>query len=139
MNGIGDEMDKIVAEIEKECNIHIERFNVRKNKHHASLRQILSNGSTSVPFLYHRESRQAVRGVASKEKVRAWAKGRWVESALTIEEEADEKKENAKKGPPMNMEDESDEPDDSADAFSLMEFKGKKQLREEAAAKRQQQ
>lgn len=129
-------MDKIVSEVEKELKVKIQKYNVRKNVHHSALRQMIGDntgagGGTSVPFLYHRESRQTIRGVASKEKVRAWAKGRWVESSLTLEEGGDDKKE--KKEPPIDaMGIEDDEEPEGNDAFSLMEVKGKKAMREKA-------
>ena len=137
-------MDKIVAEVEKELKVKIQRFNVRKNIQHCSLRQLIGDntggaGGTSVPFLYHRESRQTIRGVATKEKVSAWAKGRWVESGLSlVGDDGDEKEQKEPPIEAMDMEDE-DEDELGSGGFSMMEMKGKKAMREQAQEESQKQ
>lgn len=155
-----NEMDEIVSDIEKELKIKVQKFNVRRDDKAVSLRQMIGESTgmgagISVPFLYHRESRQIIHGVASKEKVRSWAKGRWVGSSLMLDEENDlfgssndeSKKKGGKEAPldALGIEDEEEEEerDSAGGKFDLMEFKGRKalrdQAREEAIQKRRQQ
>lgn len=132
-----NKMDKIVSEVERELSKSgqkIVRLNVRKNPLHLKLNQMLG-GNGCVPFLYHRESCQKIKGVASKDKVMDWARGRWVESTLSLEENLMDEKNNQNEPPLEAIQDQQEaeeekEIEENGNAIQLTELKGKKALRE---------
>merc|ERR1712176_693961 len=75
-----DEMEKIVADVEKELDVTVQRFDVLRDRFARRLYEKIDEieyvGDT--PLLYHRESRQSIYGMDDKSRVRAWAKGRWL-------------------------------------------------------------
>eukprot|EP00568_Trieres_chinensis_P001084 CAMPEP_0183309262 /NCGR_PEP_ID=MMETSP0160_2-20130417/24696_1 /TAXON_ID=2839 ORGANISM="Odontella Sinensis, Strain Grunow 1884" /NCGR_SAMPLE_ID=MMETSP0160_2 /ASSEMBLY_ACC=CAM_ASM_000250 /LENGTH=194 /DNA_ID=CAMNT_0025473261 /DNA_START=81 /DNA_END=665 /DNA_ORIENTATION=- len=74
-----DYMEKVVSDIEKELGMRAERFDIVRDRTSRILYdKIDSAGKQQMPMLYHRESRQVVYGPTDKNRVRAWAKGRWL-------------------------------------------------------------
>lgn len=81
-----DEMEKVVSEVEKELGVNVERLDVVRDPTAEATWSVLTQRRP--PFLYNRESCQVVYvdGVKSesspidKERVRAWAKGRFLPS-----------------------------------------------------------
>ena len=98
-----DEMEKVIKEVERELGVRVERLNILKEPGAEAILATLTKRSP--PFLYHRESLQVVHvpGATSrkrkgndeddeeisskranaaskidKERVRAWAKGRYL-------------------------------------------------------------
>ena len=83
-----DEMEKVVSEVEKELGVKVERFDIMRDASAEATMSILTQRRP--PFLYNRESCQTVyvSGVSDgeksetstidKERVRAWAKGRFL-------------------------------------------------------------
>lgn len=79
-----DAMEKIVSEVERELDVHVERLDVARDPTAEATMQLLTQRRP--PFLYHRESCQVVAVPSSsdkktaapidKDRVRAWAKGR---------------------------------------------------------------
>ena len=71
-------MEKVVRSLEKEQGIHIERLDIMRDRHARKLYEKLVEGNLRSPFplLYHRESLQRVYGLAEKDLVRSWSKGR---------------------------------------------------------------
>jgi len=86
-----DAMEKTVREIEKELGVRVERMDILRKPENEALLALLTQQRTP-PFLYHRESCQTVyltptKGSSSagrkkvyvnKDRVRAWAKGRFL-------------------------------------------------------------
>jgi hypothetical protein len=79
-----DEMEKVVSEVEKELGVHVERLDVLRDPGAEATMSVLTQRRP--PFLYNRESCQTmyVQGGSTapvdKERVRAWAKGRFLPS-----------------------------------------------------------
>ncbi|KAL3757515.1 hypothetical protein ACHAWU_010147 [Discostella pseudostelligera] len=73
-----DKMDKIIKKLEKEQNIQVERLDIMRDRYARKLYEKLVEGDLRSPFplLYHRESLQRVYGLADKDLVRSWSKGR---------------------------------------------------------------
>jgi len=85
-----DAMEKTVREIEKELGVRVERMDILRKPENEALLALLAQQRTP-PLLYHRESCQTVyltptKGSSSagkkvyvnKDRVRAWAKGRYL-------------------------------------------------------------
>ena len=86
-----DAMEKVVSEVEKELGVTVERLDVVRDPGAEATMSVLTQRRP--PYLYHRESCQVVYvpGVSDgkkdstsppidKERVRAWAKGRFLPS-----------------------------------------------------------
>lgn len=74
-----DFVGKMVSQVEKELGVKVERLDVLKDRNARMLYDKIDVGSKQqLPMLYHRESRQSVLGMTDKNRVRAWAKGRWL-------------------------------------------------------------
>lgn len=74
-----DFVEQMVSEVEKELGIKVERFDVMRDRNARLLYDKLDvQSKQQLPLLYHRESRQSVFGLTDKNRVRAWAKGRWL-------------------------------------------------------------
>jgi hypothetical protein len=73
-----DGMEKVVKSLEKEQGIRVERLDIMRDRAARSLYDKLVEGNLRSPFplLYHRESLQRVYGLADKDLVRSWSKGR---------------------------------------------------------------
>eukprot|EP00956_Cyclotella_meneghiniana_P004572 scaffold5636_cov73-Cyclotella_meneghiniana.AAC.4 len=71
-------MEKIVRLIEKETGVCVERLDIMRDRAAKKLYEKLIEGNLRSPFplLYHRESLQRVYGLADKDLVRSWSKGR---------------------------------------------------------------
>ena len=71
-------MEKIVRSVEKETGLHVERLDIMRDRAAKKLYEKLIEGNLRSPFplLYHRESLQRVYGLADKDLVRSWSKGR---------------------------------------------------------------
>lgn len=71
-------MESIIKKLEKEQSIHVERLDIMRDRHARKLYEKLVEGNLRTPFplLYHRESLQRVYGLADKDLVRSWSKGR---------------------------------------------------------------
>ena len=71
-------MEKIVRLIEKETGARVERLDIMRDRAAKKLYEKLIEGNLRSPFplLYHRESLQRVYGLADKDLVRSWSKGR---------------------------------------------------------------
>ena len=71
-------MEKIVKSIEKETGVHVQRLDIMRDRAAKKLYEKLveNNLRSSFPLLYHRESLQRVYGLADKDLVRSWSKGR---------------------------------------------------------------
>ena len=71
-------MDKIIKKLEKEQNIQVDRLDIMRDRYARKLYEKLVEGDLRSPFplLYHRESLQRVYGLADKDLVRSWSKGR---------------------------------------------------------------
>ena len=71
-------MEKIVRSIEKETGVCVERLDIMRDSAAKKLYEKLIEGNLRSPFplLYHRESLQRVYGLADKDLVRSWSKGR---------------------------------------------------------------
>ena len=71
-------MEKIVRLIEKETGVRVERLDIMRDRAANKLYEKLIEGNLRSPFplLYHRESLQRVYGLADKDLVRSWSKGR---------------------------------------------------------------
>lgn len=71
-------MEKIVRSVEKETGLHVERLYIMRDRTAKKLYEKLIEGNLRSPFplLYHRESLQRVYGLADKDLVRSWSKGR---------------------------------------------------------------
>ena len=71
-------MESIIRKLEKEQSIHVERLDIMRDRHARKLYEKLVEGNLRTPFplLYHRESLQRVYGLADKDLVRSWSKGR---------------------------------------------------------------
>ena len=71
-------MEKIVRLIEKETGVRVERLDIMRDRAAKKLYEKLIEGNLRSPFplLYHRESLQRVYGLADKDLVRSWSKGR---------------------------------------------------------------
>jgi hypothetical protein len=80
-----DEMDKIVRSVEKELDVKVERLDILRDRFARNLYEKIDEVEFrgKVPLLYHRESLQSIYGLDTKERVRAWAKGRWLPSKLS--------------------------------------------------------
>lgn len=75
---IGDSMEKMIKSLEKEQGVHVERLDIMRDRAARKLYEKLVEGNLRSPFplLYHRESLQRVYGLAEKDLVRSWSKGR---------------------------------------------------------------
>ena len=74
-----DYMEGVVSSVERELNVRAQRFDVVRDRTARILfDKIDSSGKQIMPMLYNRESRQIVRGPVDGNRVRAWAKGRWL-------------------------------------------------------------
>ena len=74
-----DFVENMVSQIEKELGVKVERFDVMRDPKARVLYDKLDTQSKQqLPLLYHRESRQSVYGLTDKNRVRSWAKGRWL-------------------------------------------------------------
>lgn len=74
-----DFVEKMVSQVEKELGVRVERFDVMRDRNARLLFDKLDvQSKQQLPLLYHRESRQSVFGLTDKNRVRAWAKGRWL-------------------------------------------------------------
>lgn len=122
-----DFVERMVSQIEKELGVKVERFDVMRDPKARVLYDKLDTQSKQqLPLLYHRESRQSVYGLTDKNRVRSWAKGRWLsgdykptlpaEFFSVTEEDGDELEEE------MMMEDDSD--------LTPLQRKGKEAMRE---------
>ncbi len=71
-------MEKIIKKFEKEQGIQVERLDIMRDRYARKLYEKLVEGNLRTPFplLYHRESLQRVYGLADKDLVRSWSKGR---------------------------------------------------------------
>lgn len=80
-----DEMEKIVRKVEKELNVKVERLDILRDRFARNLYEKIDEVEFKgkVPLLYHRESLQSIYGLDTKERVRAWAKGRWLPSKMS--------------------------------------------------------
>eukprot|EP00558_Chaetoceros_sp_UNC1202_P004510 CAMPEP_0197233006 /NCGR_PEP_ID=MMETSP1429-20130617/1183_1 /TAXON_ID=49237 /ORGANISM="Chaetoceros sp., Strain UNC1202" /LENGTH=177 /DNA_ID=CAMNT_0042691177 /DNA_START=95 /DNA_END=628 /DNA_ORIENTATION=+ len=75
-----DAMEKVVKSVEKELNTKVQRLDILKDRFARNLYEKIDEIEFrgKVPLLYHRESRQSIYGLDTKERVKAWAKGRWL-------------------------------------------------------------
>lgn len=86
-----DAMEATVREIEKELGVRVERLDVLRQPASEAVLAILTQRNP--PFLYHRESCQTVHMAPRKEgpiavdkdKIRAWAKGRYLPVSRMME------------------------------------------------------
>jgi hypothetical protein len=139
-----DALEASVQEVEKELGVRVERLDILKNP--AAEAALAALTSKSPPFLYHRESCQHVHlqpaaGEASssssakpyvdKERVRAWAKGRFLTSPAASR--------GAKVKPPtVNIQDETAmEQEELLEDMTLtpLQLKGKEAIRERTEAR----
>ena len=76
-------MEKVVSEVEKELNIRVQRFDIKRDRMARKLYEKIDEIEFvgEVPLLYHRESRQSIYGLDRKSRVKAWAKGRWLSTS----------------------------------------------------------
>lgn len=74
----GDDMEKIITSLEKETGMKVQRLDIMRDRAARKLYEKLVEGNlrSPFPFLYHRESLQRVYGLADKDLVRSWSKGR---------------------------------------------------------------
>mmetsp|Transcript_8560 Transcript_8560/g.11807 ORF Transcript_8560/g.11807 Transcript_8560/m.11807 type:complete len:164 (-) Transcript_8560:208-699(-) len=84
-----DKMEKIVSAVEKEMNVKVQRFDVLRDRMSRKLYEKIIEGEIGdrermFPMLYHRESRQKVFGLSDPERVKSWAKGRWLPPDETV-------------------------------------------------------
>jgi hypothetical protein len=140
-----DALEASVQEVEQELGVRVERLDILKNP--AAEAALAALTSKSPPFLYHRESCQHVHlqpatGEASassakpyvdKERVRAWAKGRFLTSPAASR--------GAKVKPPtVLVQDETAmEQEELLEDLTLtpLQLKGKEAIRERTEAKSQ--
>lgn len=88
----GDDMEKLIKTIEKENGVQVQRLDIMRDRAAKKLYEKLVEGNLRSPFplLYHRESLQRVYGLADKDLVRSWSKGRLLpdqnanEKAVTV-------------------------------------------------------
>mmetsp|Transcript_5134 Transcript_5134/g.10876 ORF Transcript_5134/g.10876 Transcript_5134/m.10876 type:complete len:195 (-) Transcript_5134:135-719(-) len=74
-----DFVERMVSQVEKELGVKVERFDVMRDRNARLLFDRLDvQSKQQLPLLYNRESRQCVFGMTDKNRVRAWAKGRWL-------------------------------------------------------------
>jgi hypothetical protein len=80
-----DEMDRIGRSVEKELDVKVKRLDILRDRFARNLYEKIDEVEFrgKVPLLYHRESLQSIYGLDTKERVRAWAKGRWLPSKLS--------------------------------------------------------
>lgn len=71
-------MEKMISKLEKENGIRVERLDIMRDRMARKLYEKVVEGNmrASFPVLYHRESLQRVYGLADKDLVRSWSKGR---------------------------------------------------------------
>eukprot|EP01082_Thalassiosira_pseudonana_P011484 g10578.t1 g10578 contig4:2140361-2141068(+) len=87
-----DDMEKLIKTIEKENGVQVQRLDIMRDRAAKKLYEKLVEGNLRSPFplLYHRESLQRVYGLADKDLVRSWSKGRLLpdqnanEKAVTV-------------------------------------------------------
>jgi hypothetical protein len=77
-----DKMEKIVKSVEKDLGVKIERLDILRDRFARNLYEKVDEieFEGKIPLLYNRESRQSIYGLESKERVKAWAQGRWLTS-----------------------------------------------------------
>jgi len=74
-----DYMESVVESIERDLNVRVQRFDIVRDRWARILYDKLDESNTQrMPLLYHRESRQSIYGPVDTNRVRAWAKGRWL-------------------------------------------------------------
>lgn len=84
MDPASDAAERLVRRIERETGTRVERIDVLRNPKAQALLELINQsfnlvGDDELPVLYHRESRQLLRGSdVTERRVRAWAKGRLV-------------------------------------------------------------
>lgn len=136
-------MEKVVREVEEELGVRVERLDILRNPAAEALMTVITQRTP--PFLYHRESCQVVhitpaQGESSKKdmpividksRVRAWAKGRLLQSKRTPT--------GSKTKTPLvvSQEDKSMNQEDLIENMSLTpeQRKGKQLIRERTEAK----
>lgn len=71
-------MERTIKKLEKEQGVKVERLDIMRDRYARKLYEKLVEGNLRSPFplLYHRESLQRVYGLADKDLVRSWSKGR---------------------------------------------------------------
>lgn len=77
-----DIMEKVVKSIEKDLGVKVERLDILRDRFARNLYEKVDEieFEGKIPLLYNRESRQSIYGLDSKERVKAWAQGRWLTS-----------------------------------------------------------
>ncbi len=98
-------MEKVISSVEKELNTKVQRYDILRDRFARNLYEKIDEIEFvgKVPMLYHRESRQIVYGVDTKARVKAWAKGRWLDPKMK-----DERGDSKKFVPDENEEDQID-------------------------------
>lgn len=83
--------ERMVRRLERETGVRVERLDLSRQPEAQALLEVLNEsfhmvGDYEMPVLYHRESRQLMRGSAeiTEERVRAWAKGRLLRVEKTV-------------------------------------------------------
>lgn len=73
-----DDMEEVVKSVEKDLNVKVEKMDILRDRFARNLYEKIDEieFQGKVPLLYNRESRQMIYGCDSKQRVRAWAKGR---------------------------------------------------------------
>lgn len=127
-----DKMEKVIKSLEKEQKIKVQRLDIMRDRAARKLYEKLVEGNLRSPFplLYHRESLQRVYGLADKDLVRSWSKGR-----LLPDRSEEEEKEVAVLGgedgePPQEMEMDMEELEMEMDAeLTPMQRRGKEAMK----------
>ena len=70
------EMEPLIAQLEKEEGIRIQRLEVWHNAKNAALFEKLDNGTCGgVPFFFNPKTKKWIGGSTSYDKLKKWAKG----------------------------------------------------------------
>jgi hypothetical protein len=131
-----DEMEATVCQVEKELGVRVERLDILRDPTAEAALTLLTQRTP--PFLYHRESCQVVhvprenkdgkRPVVNKERVRAWAKGRYLAPLVNAAAAVDK----VKTPVVLQQDDQSIDQDELLDDLSLtpLQKKGKEAMKE---------
>jgi hypothetical protein len=125
-------MESIIRKLEKEQSIHVERLDIMRDRHARKLYEKLVEGNLRTPFplLYHRESLQRVYGLADKDLVRSWSKGRLLPDQNVNEKEITVLGEGGGDGLPQEEELDMEELEMEMDAeLTPMQRRGKEAMK----------
>lgn len=149
-----DALEAAVRQVERELGVRVERMDVLRNPANEAVLALLTKERRTPPLLYHRESRQMVyltpaKGDAdpkkkvhvNKDRVRAWAKGRYLTSHSAAMEDGGGAAAASKVAAPQLLQ--SEEESAALDQAELLEemaltpeqLKGKRLIQERTKAK----